>query len=95
MCFCLPVGHHASLVPSPTPSFLSLYRTASDEKLGVGLGTRLPPYIARVIALAVVAVRKGTYMNILITRHLALMLVACCITSTKYSSSMAFAFHLS
>ena len=31
-----------SLVPSPTPSFLSpLYRTASDEMLGVGLGTRL------------------------------------------------------
>ena len=39
---------HCSLVPSPTPSFSSLavryiplYRTASDEKLGVGLGTRL------------------------------------------------------
>ena len=34
-----------SLVPSPTPSFSSLLstvkRTASDEKLGVGLGTRL------------------------------------------------------
>ena len=31
-----------SLVPSPTPSFSSLaVRTASDEKLGVGLGTRL------------------------------------------------------
>ena len=33
-----------SLVPSPTPSFSSLavrYHTASDEKLGVGLGTRL------------------------------------------------------
>ena len=29
-----------SLVPSPTPSFSSLL-TASDEKLGVGLGTRL------------------------------------------------------
>ena len=34
-----------NLVPSPTPSFSSLLstvkRTASDEKLGVGLGTRL------------------------------------------------------
>ena len=34
-----------SLVPSPTTSFSSLavvlYRTASDEKLYVGLGTRL------------------------------------------------------
>ena len=35
-----------SLVPSPKPSFLSLAvryscRTASDEKLGMGQGTRL------------------------------------------------------
>ena len=32
-----------SLVPSPTPSFLLLLSTvlSSDEKLGVGLGTRL------------------------------------------------------
>ena len=32
-----------SLVPSPTPSFSSLLSTvlSSDEKLGVGLGTRL------------------------------------------------------
>ena len=49
-----PLGKLSSLVPSPTPSFSSfavhvrrctrpspLYRTASDEKLGVGLGMRL------------------------------------------------------
>ena len=30
-----------SLVPSPTPSFSSLAVRYSDEKLGVGLGTRL------------------------------------------------------
>ena len=35
-----------SLVPSPTPSFSSLLSTvlSSDEKLGVGLGTRLIVY---------------------------------------------------
>ena len=38
--------YRASLVPSPTPSFSSLLSTvkrvlSSDEKLGVGLGTRL------------------------------------------------------
>ena len=37
---------YLSLVPSPTPSFSSLlstvpYYVCSDEKLGVGLGTRL------------------------------------------------------
>ena len=42
----LVIGLHTrltvSLVPSPTPSFSSLaVRTASDEKLGDGLGTRL------------------------------------------------------
>ena len=31
----------SSLVPRPSPSFLLLYRTASDGKLGEGLGTRL------------------------------------------------------
>ena len=30
---------YASLVPSPTPSFFTVL--SSDEKLGVGLGTRL------------------------------------------------------
>ena len=37
-----------SLVPSPTPSFSSLavrYCTASDEKLGVGLGRGYTVYI--------------------------------------------------
>ena len=34
------------LVPSPTPSFLMLFRTASNEKLGMGLGTRLLDYRA-------------------------------------------------
>ena len=36
-------GFPGSLVPSPTPSFLSLLSTvlSSDEKLGMGLGTRL------------------------------------------------------
>ena len=29
------------LVPRPPPSFPSLYRTASDGKLGGGLGTKL------------------------------------------------------
>ena len=37
------MGYLGSLVPSPTPSFSSLLSTvlSSDEKLGVGLGTRL------------------------------------------------------
>ena len=36
-------GEGLSLVPTPTPSFSSLLSTvlSSDEKLGVGLGTRL------------------------------------------------------
>ena len=41
------INKQSSLIPSPTPSFSRsqshslLYRTASDEKLGVGLGMRL------------------------------------------------------
>ena len=37
------IQKQVSLVPSPTPSFSSLLSTvlSSDEKLGVGLGTRL------------------------------------------------------
>ena len=40
-CSCIILCMLGSLVPSPTPSLLSLYRTASDEKLGDGLGKRL------------------------------------------------------
>ena len=35
------VTSHLSLVPRPPPSFPSLFRTASDGKLGGGLGMRL------------------------------------------------------
>ena len=35
----------SSLIPSPTPSFSSL---AGDEKLGVGLGTRLAMFRTKV-----------------------------------------------
>ena len=49
------IATHRSLVPSPTPSFSSLLSTvlSSDEKLGVGLGTRLySPIVAAQTSLA-------------------------------------------
>ena len=46
----IPAWNYPSLVPSPTPSFRCLQygkagRTASDEKLGMGLGMILDPSI--------------------------------------------------